>query len=233
MSTSTTIAPRRAGSVGSLPRSMVWEPVTGNFDSTAIDQVPRWGHAKAGWRACRSCGRSRRRVARRAVGRGCSGSTTAGPSGPWRHREGRRCALGRRAARRRAYPSSLATRSVIRHLVVGRPAFLEHQDVGADTAARVHDVEGAAPPVHAAVHVEAGDDHARHCTSRLPIHLCPMGDPAAPAWGRRARIGEPPGRRDAVGVERSLRSLHDPRARRIRSPGTLRELTQPLAGRCR
>ena len=190
--------------------------------------TPR-GHAEAGWRACRS-----------AVARGGASPFepyAAGAPIPQPRAPAVRGVIGRGddapsgEGQLDGAVSKLARHAIgQRHLVVGRPTFLEHQDVSADTPARVHDVIGAAPPVYAAVHVEAGDDHARHCTSRLPIHLCPMGDPAAPAWGRRARIGEPPGRRDAVDVERSLRSLHDPRARRIRSPGTLSELTQPLPG---
>ena len=112
---------------------------------------------------------------------------------------------------------------------VGDPAFLEHQDVGVDAATGVDHVEGPTPPVHAAVHVEAGDDHRRHCPAQATDRSVPAGRPGStqcdPGPPQQPR-GEPAGRR-------SPRSSDGPigvwRAQGGTRSGTLREPAQPWA----
>ncbi len=112
------------------------------------------------------------------------------------------------------YPNSARHPLGHRHPAVGEPALLEHQDVGADAATGVDHVEGPAPPVHAAVHVEAGDDHARHCTGRLPIAPSAAGRPGPPRpASRRSSRSD---RRSSCPVRRTI-------------SGTLREPAQPRA----
>ena len=77
---------------------------------------------------------------------------------------------------------SQSARDVLRHglATVGEPAFLEHEDIGVDAPTGVDHVEGPTPPVHATVHVVAGDDHVRHCDGEATDPSLATGRPGRP-----------------------------------------------------
>ena len=174
---------------GACPDRWSARRVTGSRDSTAIDHVPRSKTARPD-RRCRSApDRSAvPPVEPQAVTLERAHSRGPHRGSPWSWGTAIRPRAKAQLDRDVAQLLSARARPWM-------PRRREPRTPGASgrrhrSPARLHHVEGPSPPVHAAVHVEAGDDQGRHWTGRLPTGprrrgdpLVPVQDPTLPAVG--------------------------------------------------